>query len=393
VEKNKSNTINRIYNNVKSLDKVLIQEIYDKVVAEFSGRHKDFFKILHNTFTHIKKYLPEKVDNLSDIQKNLLASYFLKEYSVEAAALFNPSMVIHPQQDSKEKLKILMSLRATGEQHISSIEFVEGYINKNNEMELAERGLICRLPELSAVDIEKSVMQFDDDVTLSEQVIFPLTADESNGIEDVRFVWFEDDDGKRSFYGTFTAFNGTQIKSKLICTTDFKKYTIRSMKGQAIEDKGMALFPRKIDNKYAMISRQDGENMRIMFSEDILTWDSSKIIQEPELPWQFAKLGNCGSPIELDEGWLLLVHGVGPLRKYVMGAYLLDKDDPVKILKRTIQPILQAVGDEREGYVPNVVYSCGGICHNNTIFIPFAISDLASSVVSVHVNDILDMME
>ena len=220
-----------------------------------------------------------------------------------------------------------------------------------------------------------------------------MTTDESNGIEDVRFVKFTDDQGKQSYYGTFTAYDGRNIKSKLICTEDFKRYTVRSLKGLGIKDKGMALFPRKIDNKYVMISRQDGENIRIMYSEDILTWQSSQIIQMPELPWQLAKLGNCGSPIEINDGWLLLVHGVGPVRKYVIGAYLLDKKDPTKILKRTKKPMLQAQDDEREGYVPNVVYSCGGICHNDTVFIPFALSDYASSVVSIAVNDILNMME
>lgn len=393
LENEKRKTIERIYKSIISLDKVLIQETLDTVVDEFSNRHRGFSKTLNSTFKHIKKYLPANADNLPDNQKELLASYFLKEYSVESAALFNPSMCIHPQQDNKEKLKILMSLRATGEQHISSIEFVEGYISKNNQLELNARGTNCRLPELKAVDVKESVLEFEKDVLFSEQVIFPLTDDESNGIEDVRFVRFKDEQEQLTYYGTFTAFDGKNIKSKLIRTDDFKRYTIRSMKGQAIADKGMALFPRKIAGKYAMISRQDGDNIRIMYSDDILTWESSQILQTPEFPWQFAKLGNCGSPIELEEGWLLLVHGVGPVRKYVMGAYLLDKNNPQKILKRTRQPILQATGAEREGYVPNVVYSCGGICHNDTLFLPFAISDLASGVVSVAVKDLLNKME
>jgi len=393
IEKEKKKTIERIYNGIKSMDQVLIQETHNMVITEFSARHKTFFKIIDNTYKHIKKYLPQEADQLSAMQQELLASYFLKEYSVEAAALFNPSMVVHPVQDSNEKLKILISLRATGEQHISSIEFFEGYIKQDNEIELLQRGRHCRLPELKVADIEKSVLVFENDVLLNEQVIFPMTTDESNGIEDVRFVKFTDDQGKHSYYGTFTAYDGRIIKSKLICTEDFKRFTVRSLKGRGINDKGMALFPRKIDNKYVMISRQDGENIRIMYSDDILTWQSSQIIQVPELPWQLAKLGNCGSPIEINDGWLLLVHGVGPVRKYVIGAYLLDKKDPTKILKRTKKPMLQAQDDEREGYVPNVVYSCGGICHNDTVFIPFALSDYASSVVSIAVNDILNMME
>lgn len=386
-------TVKKTYQNILAQDQDTLNKTYSEILAEFSHRHKYFLTMLKDSYLTIEKYLPEESKNMNNIQKNVLSSYFLKEYSIECAALFNPSMVIHPQQDSKDKLKILMSLRATGEGHISSIEFIEGYIDKTGNLILTERKPGCRLAKLTMVDIEKSIIQFDEDVLFNEQVIFPLTKDESNGIEDVRFVRFEGDNGEISFYGTFTAYDGKNIKSKLVCTTDFKKFTIRSMKGRAIKDKGMALFPRKINNKFAMISRQDGNNIRIMFSDDILTWEDSQIIQEPEFLWQFGKLGNCGSPIELNEGWLLLVHGVGPIRKYVMGAYLLDKENPSKILKRTKMPMLQAEGNEREGYVPNVVYSCGGIYHNDTIFIPFAISDFASGAVSVPVKDLLKMMD
>jgi len=393
VEEEIQKSVVRIYNSTRSLGKVLIHDTHKEMMDEFSFRHKNYGRILENTFRHIEKYIPGQPTDLEKNYRELLASYFLKEYSVEAAALFNPSMVIHPRQDKSDKLKILMSLRAAGEQHISSIEFAEGYINKNNQMELLERGIGCIMPEAGSVNIEKSVLEFAEDIPLNQQVIFPLTPDESNGIEDVRFVRFKDDDETISYYGTFTAYNGREIKSKLISTTDFRNYTIRSMKGKAIRDKGMALFPRKIANKYVMISRQDGDNIRLMYSGDILTWESSKIIQTPEFAWQFAKIGNCGSPIELDEGWLLLVHGVGPVRKYVMGAYLLDKNDPAIILKRTKKPMLQATGGEREGYVPNVVYSCGGICHNSNLFLPFAISDFASGVVTVPVKDLLKMME
>lgn len=392
-EKEKRQTIERIYNNIIALDKELVQETYDAVIDEFSGRHKTFFKILNDTFIHIKKYLPENASDLPDIKKELLASFFLKEYSVEAAALFNPSMVIHPIQDSEDKIKILISLRATGEQHISSIEFAEGYICKNNEIELMERSTQCRLPQINTIDIEKSVLDFNDDVTIAEQVIFPLTPDESNGIEDVRFVRFEEENGEITYYGTFTAFDGKNIKSKLICTPDFKKYIIRSLSGSAIKDKGMALFPKKISGQYAMISRQDGENIRIMFSDDLIHWDKSEVLQVPVYPWQFAKIGNCGSPIETDKGWLLLTHGVGAIRKYTMGALLLDKQNPRKVLAQTKVPILSAKDKEREGYVPNVVYSCGGIQIGKKLFIPFAVSDISSSVVSVEVEELISMME
>jgi len=371
--------------------KETVKITYNNIVKEFSSRHKYFNNALKDTFYKIEPLLPTGYQ-ATELQQLLIASYFLKEYSVEAAALFNPSMVVHPDQDNK-KLKILMSLRACGEGHISSIEFVEGYIDQEGDLELIDRGISCRLPNLRVVDKEKSVIDFDVTTPLKEQVIFPLTADESNGIEDVRFVRFEDDNGLCEYYGTFTAYDGSNIKSKIICTSDFKKYSIHSMRGSAITDKGMALFPKKINNKYAMISRQDGENLRIMYSDDLLCWENSKILQTPEFPWQFAKLGNCGSPIEVDEGWVLLVHGVGPVRKYVMGAYLLDKDNPERIIARTKDFILSAEGKDREGYVPNVVYSCGGICDNNILYIPFAISDISSGIVTVNVKKLIESME
>ncbi|HEM49529.1 MAG TPA: glycosidase [Caldithrix sp.] len=388
----KTQRIKRIYKNIIKLDEESTQKTYNDIMKEFSNRHKSFLNILKDTFNQIEQHLPDN-HQLTETQQLVLASYFVMEYSIEAAALFNPSLVIHPVQDNKDKLKILISLRATGEGHISSIEFVEGYIGQNGELDLIDRESSCNLPKLCVADIEKSVLEFNDDVSLNEQVIFPLTRDESNGIEDVRFVKFEDGNNENSYYGTFTAYDGKLIKSKLICTRDFKKYTIRSMKGSAISDKGMALFPRKINGKYAMISRQDGENIRIMFSKDILYWESSEIIQEPEFPWQFGKLGNCGSPIELDEGWLLLTHGVGSLRKYVIGACLLDLNDPSKVIAKLKEPLLSPNKDEREGYVPNVVYSCGGILHNRQIILPYAMSDSVSGFVTVDVAALVSRMK
>jgi predicted GH43/DUF377 family glycosyl hydrolase len=390
--KEKIQRVKRIYENIIRLDEKSTQKTYNDFMGDFSYRHKSFLRILKDILSQIKQYLPVNYQ-LTEIQQLVLASYFVMEYSIEAAALFNPSLIMHPVQDNKDKLKILISLRAIGEGHISSIEFVEGYIDQNGDVGIIDRELSCSLPKLCAVDIEKSVLEFNDYVSLNEQVIFPLSPDESHGIEDVRFVKFYDGNNEESYYGTFTAYDGKNIKSKLICTTDFKKYTICSMKGSAIGDKGMALFPKKINGNYSMISRQDGENIRIMFSDDLICWENSEIIQTPEFPWQYGKLGNCGSPIELDEGWLLLIHGVGPIRKYVMGAYLLDKNNPTVVLKRTKEPILVANGIEREGYVPNVVYSCGGICHKDRIYIPFGISDLSSGMVSVTVADLLNSMQ
>ncbi len=382
-------TINRIYKSILALSPEIAGDTYNSFMTEFSARHSDFIRHLKSTFEQIQPSLPRGW-KLSETKQLLLASYFLKEYSVEAAALFNPSLVVHPVQDDEHRLRILISLRATGEGHISSIEFAEGYIDSTGDVSICPREQPCQLPRHVTADIEKSTLAFDRNTPLSRQVIFPLTADEANGIEDVRFVHFEEDN---MYYGTFTAYDGRHIKSKLIRTPDFVGYTIYSLSGPAIRDKGMALFPRKINNKYAMISRQDGENLRIMYSDDLLHWSETAMLQAPEFPWQLGKIGNCGSPIEVDEGWILWIHGVGPLRKYVIGACLLDKENPHTIIKRTPGYVLSATGGEREGYVPNVVYSCGGIRHEDTLYLPYAISDISSGMVSVKVRELLDLME
>jgi predicted GH43/DUF377 family glycosyl hydrolase len=386
-------SVHKIYSNVLSLNENELQKTYDDFMEDFSFRHKFFMDILENAYQLIEKRIPASAQPMSDVQKKVLASYFLKEFSIETAALFNPSIVVHPVQDNPKKTKILMSLRATGEGHISSIEFVEGYIGADGSMELVGRKKSCSLPCLDTVSVGKSEIQFDESLSYDEQVIFPLTPDESNGIEDVRFVQFADDYGQAFYYGTFTAYDGVNIKSKLIQTEDFKKFSIDSMNGAAIDDKGMALFPKKINGQYAMISRQGGEDIRIMFSDDICSWESSELLLRPQFPWQFGKLGNCGSPIETDNGWLVLTHGVGPIRKYMIGAILLDKNDPRKVIGQTKEAILSAKNEEREGYVPNVVYSCGGLLVNKQLFIPFAVSDISSSVVSVDVDVLINSMK
>jgi predicted GH43/DUF377 family glycosyl hydrolase len=235
-------------------------------------------------------------------------------------------------------------------------------------------------------------VSFHADHRISERVIFPVSKNESRGIEDARFVQFFNDNGEVVYYATYTAYNGITILPQLIETKDFITFNILTLNGKAVQNKGMALFPRKIGGRYAMLSRQDGENNHIMFSDNIHFWQKSHIIQEPEYPWEFIQIGNCGSPLETNEGWIVLTHGVGPMRKYCIGAILLDLENPTRMIARLDAPLLAPHEKEREGYVPNVVYSCGALIHNNELVIPYAMSDINSGIATVAVSDLLDGM-
>jgi predicted GH43/DUF377 family glycosyl hydrolase len=236
-------------------------------------------------------------------------------------------------------------------------------------------------------------IKFHDDHQLSERVIFPVSENETSGIEDARFVQFFEENGEISYYATYTAYNGVNILPQLIETKDFITFNIVTLNGKAVQNKGMALFPRKIDGRYAMLSRQDGENNYIMYSDHLHFWQEPQLIQEPTYPWEFVQIGNCGSPLEINEGWLVLTHGVGPMRQYYIGAILLDLKDPSKIIGRLKQPLLTPNDDEREGYVPNVVYSCGALIHNNELVLPYAMSDITSGIATAGISDILALME
>ena len=227
-------------------------------------------------------------------------------------------------------------------------------------------------------------MVFNPDNELSERVIFPVTEAQSNGIEDARFVEFTDGAEKR-YLATYTAYSGRAIRSELLETSDFRSFRMTPLGGSAARNKGMALFPRKIDGRYAMIARQDNENLYLIYSDDLYTWDGGRSILQPEYPWEFVQIGNCGSPIELDDCWLLLTHGVGPVRKYAIGAVLLDKTDPSKVLARSREPLVHPDATEREGYVPNVVYSCGALRSGDQIILPYAVSDTFSNFATMKI--------
>jgi len=435
------------------------RNMLETVIAEFRNRHRDMEEAFRLGYERVKGILPPRRE-LSKAKKLLLGSYFTCEYSLEAAALFNPSIVPHHDQSGMASgaLRFIMSLRATGEGHISSIEFRSGVIDAKGDVSLDAAGKIVTTPTVnpdpsfiasdffsklqdgerrsSAMkEIVKSLpakftrsqlaaktarlkkrgtklsaaqrravgaldsllelnyeIDFSANVPLSERAIFPVSSFESNGIEDARFVRFTDDDGAVTYYSTYTAYDGKVIMPLLLETTDFVRFRINSLSGDAAKNKGMALFPRKVNGRYALVSRQDAENLYIVFSDNVYHWNAPAPLLQPAAPWEFTQIGNCGSPIETDKGWILLTHGVGPVRKYCIGAVLLDLDDPAKVIGRLKEPLIAPDETEREGYVPNVVYTCGAIAHNGRLIIPYAMSDRATRIASVSVDELLVKM-
>jgi predicted GH43/DUF377 family glycosyl hydrolase len=453
--------ISKIIQRIMSMSETATKNLMTQIMIDFSGRHEDIEHIFERHLNEVQGYLPRDA-MLSDAKRALIGAYFTKEYAIESAALFNPSIVPHPDQSHLDKgsLRFVMSLRATGDGHVSSIVFRSGVLDRHNtfsfdpisdfvetpdlqldpnpvykrnifQRKLNEMGagneitvyVLNQLPEdftynelLEKIERLHAKPQFSESIQnrtfkiirwladsnygvsfhsdhhITERVIFPVSKNESRGIEDARFVQFFNDDGEVVYFATYTAYNGITILPQLIETKDFIKFNILTLNGKAVKNKGMALFPRKIDGRYAMLSRQDGENNHIMFSDNIHFWQKSQIIQEPELPWEFMQIGNCGSPLETNEGWIVLTHGVGPMRKYCIGAILLDLENPTKIIARLDEPLLTPHEKEREGYVPNVVYSCGALIRNGELVIPYAMSDINSGIATVVVSELLNCM-
>jgi predicted GH43/DUF377 family glycosyl hydrolase len=389
--------IRRTIDRVVQLTEIEAVELMDKIKQDYSHRHKDLKRILQKHFDQAAKHLPSSM-KVSEIKKLLIGAYFTMEYSIESAALFNPSIVPHPDQSnlSAGSLRFIMSLRATGEGHISSIVFRSGIIDKDNIITIDEKSKFAETPEVlrdASVEDSNYTIQFRPDQDISERVIFPVLKNESKGIEDARFVRFVDENGDVTYYATYTAYDGFVILPQLIETKDFLTFHIVTMKGKAVQDKGVGLFPRKINGKYFMLSRQDGENNRIMDSKRIDFWDESEIIQEPANPWEFGRIGNCGSPIETSKGWLVITHGVGFMRQYSISAILLDLANPKKVIARLEKPFLVPNEEEREGYVPNVVYSCGSLIHHKTLVVPYAMSDITSGIATLDVNELFSCMK
>lgn len=441
----------RVVDRITSLTEAETFRQIAKVKFQFGNRHKKFDEIILSNYEKVKKYIPNDL-KVTPEKKMLIGAFFTKEYSVEAAALFNPSMVVHPDQTGigKNEQRFVLSLRATGEGHLSSIEFREGVI-KNGEIILTPASKFCELPrraenkkfqksfvkariktgeellgkfmkglndKFSIEEFEKASpgkgnfneenelyneiidilesnyeIEFDSDTLLNERVIFPASRSESVGMEDVRLVKFQNDDGSFCYYGTYTAYNGKSFRVQLLETTDFRKFGIRTLHGSQIQDKGMALFPRKINGKYAIISRNDGENLYLMFSDDLYNWNEKKILYEPHNPFEFVQAGNCGSPIETKYGWLLITHTVGYFRRYSISAMLLDIDDPSKIIGSMNKALIEPDETEREGYVPNVVYSCGSMLHDGNLIIPYAMSDSSCGFARIPLEELISNMK
>ncbi len=427
------------------------------VLADFSSRHRSFKERLLKRFREVEEYLPAG-SAVSESRKLLIGSYFMHEYSAEAAALFNPSIVPHPDQSKlpSGSQRFLMSLRSTGEGHISSIAFRSGIVDAKNNVKvdpitrfLSEPELIenptynkelfwRKLSDMQLVgdwsrramyvlgdaftlnELRQSLQatirrttpgrKFDDHpiaggmwhlaksnfeisfpkaVELSERVIFPVISTQSNGIEDVRLTQFKDDEGKTAFYGTYTAYDGRNVLPQLFMTEDFSHFKFVTLNGPGIKNKGMALFPRKINGHFAMLSRQDGENNYLMYSDNVHFWHDAQILLKPAHAWELLKVGNCGAPIETEAGWLVFSHGVGPMRRYSLGAFLLDLNDPSKVIGRSREPLMFPEENEREGYVPNVLYTCGGLLHNRNIILPYGMSDSAIGFAKFSLKEIL----
>ncbi len=385
--------VKRIYQRIVDLSLDESENLLHKTSKQFKHRHKNIESIYLKNFHFFKDQYPSLAE-LSEVKKLLLGAMLTKEYSIQSAALFNPSMVPHPDQSGLKagQKRFIISLRSVGEGHISSIEFRSGIVDEKGNLTLDETSKYSLCGEVFDVEENSYKLRFPEDSLLSERVLFPQTEQESMGMEDVRLVLFDDGE-TQTYYGTYTAYNGREIRSQLFETKDFLNFQIHSLTGKATADKGMAIFPEKVNCKYAITSRQSGENISIMFSDDLLHWDDFQLLMEPKYPFEFSQIGNCGSPIKTEKGWLLLTHGVGPMRHYTISAALLDINDPTKVISRLERPLIWAGEDEREGYVPNVVYSCGAMLHGDILFIPYAMSDSMAGFAWLKLNDLLAEFE
>lgn len=446
---------------VMGLSSKEVFSLISPLLQEYSKRHRNITKILTRHCKKIKGCIEKagyEFDSLDKYEKLLLGSYFTHEYSIESAAFFNPSVVEDPDQSDlvEGEKRLIISFRAVGEGHISSVVFRRALIDRDHNITVMPAGnyideaeiiknaiynkkLFLKKAADSMIDIEildemgnklndkfdyatlrkviidgKSMQEdnlkkleydkilwlsdtyheisFSRDTDLSDRVIFPISEFERKGIEDARFVRFVKDDGSVIFYATYTAFDGAMIMPKLLQTTDFYDFKISPLHGVGAQNKNLALFPRKINGQYAMMSRIDGWNNYLMYSDKLTVWDNPVKLQSPAFPWEFIQIGNCGSPIETDAGWLLITHGVGPMRRYVLGASLFDLDDPSVEIGRLTEPLVIPNTDEREGYVPNVLYSCGSIIHDGELIIPYGLSDYCSSFATVKLDLLLDKL-
>ena len=388
----------RLVTEVLGMTSAAAREQLEDVLKDFEARHWQTRRVFMTRYDEVEDQLDLDGAEIGDEKRQLIGAYFCHEYSYAAAALMNPSAVPHFDQTGMDdgSMRVIMSMRAVGEGHISSVAFREGIITDGGHLKLAPEPPFATATDLTdrgdAMPEGEVTVYRHRDSTLSGTVIFPVTRAQSNGLEDLRITHFTHEDGADEWIGTYTAYNGSVIQSELMRTRDFRAFDMVPMTGAAARNKGMALFPRKVGDEYMMIGRSDGENLFLLRSDSLTHWDDGVKILAPHYPWELVQIGNCGPPIEVDEGWLLLTHGVGAMRKYSIGAALLDKDDPSKVLARSPLPILAAKDQDREGYVPNVVYSCGAIRHGDTLFLPYGIADSSIGFAFVPISEILASM-
>ncbi len=390
--------VRKLVADIIALDPRTVRAELSIVLNDFADRHWQIERVFDERYAQIETALALDGAALRRQTKRLIGAYFCHEYSFAAAALMNPSVVPHPDQSGMQpgSVRILLSLRAVGEGHISTIAFREGIVTADRQISLLPQppfatAAMLGKPKADAENGAVAVYRHRES-TISGTVIFPMTEAQRNGLEDLRLVEFVHESGKSEWIGTYTAYSGRDIRSELMRTRDFRDFTLTPIKGGAGRNKGMALFPRKIGGQFCMIGRQDGKNLYLLRSDKIDEWEGGELLLEPQFPWELVQIGNCGAPIELDEGWLVLTHGVGAMRKYAIGAALLDRDDPSKVLGRTHSPILSAADEDREGYVPNVVYTCGAIRVGDDLFLPYGVADSSVCFGFVAISDILAEM-
>jgi predicted GH43/DUF377 family glycosyl hydrolase len=371
----------RLVDAVLKLDDRELGRQLKTVMHDFEQRHWQTRKVFLKRFKEICRMLNLSLHGIGDKRQQMIGAYFCHEYSYAAAALMNPSIVPHPDQSGLDQhtTRFLLSLRAVGEGHISSIAFREGLVSSKGGLQLAPEppfAVAADAPGLDTLSAEGPVTIYrSEDSNLSGTVIFPVTPAQRNGLEDLRLTYFTHDDGSTEYIGTYTAFSGHDIRSEILRSRDFRSAQLVPLTGDAARNKGMALFPEKIGGQYMMLGRQDGQNLFLLKSDDLTHWEGGDLLMEPKYAWEFIQIGNCGAPILIDEGWLVLTHGVGAMRQYALGAVLLDRSDPSRILGRTRYPVLEAEDDDRNGYVPNVVYTCGAMRVGDQLFMPYGISD------------------
>ncbi len=446
--------IQAILSRILAMPSRVVSSTLATTYERFSSRHADLTAVLERSFTAVAHHV-DQPGALSIDQRRLIGAYFAHEYSIDAAALSNPSMVAAPNQEGlpPNAIRFVMSLRAIGEGHVSSIEFRSGVIDAQGRVAIDEVGpfaatgrrrspsydkktfrmkldelhaftnvterVLSALPDTFTMERLESVSreveqalggepdvvrpirtmhwlassnyetQFGDESKISERVLFPAGPAESHGMEDARFVRFTHDDGEVTYFAPYTAFDGYSILPQLIETRDFVSFRIATLNGPCAANKGIALFPRKIDGHFVALARLDNENNHLIRSDNVHFWHERETLQAPAAPWELTQIGNSGSPLETEAGWLVITHGVGPFRQYALGAILLDLEDPARVIGRLQQPLLSPAADERDGYVPNVVYSCGSMLFGGRLVLPYGFSDVGARIATVRLDDLL----